>query len=84
MELPGRGKWFEEHKDFSPDFHLDPAKEGDPAEDLLRRYTPEDAVTMLEEKLKNNPDDEEARRQLNLIHNRLQDLLSHVGGIVKH
>jgi hypothetical protein len=84
MESPGRGKWFEEHKDISPDFHLDPTKERDPVEDLLRYHTPEDAVAVLEEKLKSNPDDGEARRQLNLIHNRLQDLLSHVGGIVKH
>ncbi|MDD2657488.1 MAG: hypothetical protein PHD04_02385 [Candidatus Pacebacteria bacterium] len=84
MELPGRGKWFEEHKDISPDFHLDPSKEVDPTERLVEKVGPEGAFDELMERLEQNPNDEEARRQANLLVNRFEDLASRLRGKVGH
>lgn len=84
METPGSGEWRKASREIDPDFHPDPTKERDPVEDLLEKRSPEDAIAELEDKLDQNPDDAEARRQLNLIRNRLSDLLDRVNRRVQH
>lgn len=66
----------------SPDFHLN--EPVDPVEDLLKKEGPEGAVAELESRLKENPDDQEARRQLDLISNRLRDLVNRIGVTTNH
>jgi hypothetical protein len=82
--LEGMDFWSEKKEKPSEEFHLDPSKEVDPAEILLEREGQEGAVAELEERLKVNPNDTEARRQLDLIHNRLSDLLERIGRIIHH
>lgn len=84
MKMPGRGEWFKARKEANPDFHPDPNKEKDPVEDLIGQYGPEGAVAELERRLAENPGDPEAVRQLNLIKNRLQDLVFHINQRTAH
>ena len=84
MEVPGGGEWLKMQKAMNPEFHPDPNKERDPAEGLLERLGPEGAISELEDALDKNPENAEARRQLNLIRNRLEDLLSRVNKRVQH
>lgn len=49
------------------DYHLDSSKMNEPAEKLIQRVGIEGAKAELEDALKQNPGNEEARRQLNLI-----------------
>ena len=84
MKVPGPGEWFKSQKGKPPELHLDESKLNDPVEKLIDQLGPEGAVAELEERLKTNPDDEEARRQLNLVRNRLQDLLTRVNKRIGH
>ncbi len=68
----------------SADFHLDPSKQGDPVESLLEKKGAEDAFDELMSKLEQNPNDEEARRQANLLVNRLEDLVSRLREKTQH
>ncbi|MFA5997815.1 MAG: hypothetical protein WC814_00230 [Candidatus Paceibacterota bacterium] len=81
-EAPGSGEWMREQRANSPEFHPDPSKEGDPAEDLLRREGTEGAIDTLREELRKNPGNAEAQRQLTLIETRLEDLLKRIRGRV--
>ena len=65
-------------------FHLDPDKQIDPVEDLLLQRGPDEAVAYLEARLDKNPNDDEARRQLNLIRNRLADLVTQISSRIDH
>jgi hypothetical protein len=76
--------WEDQKKKMSPDFHLDPNKEVDPVEKLLEELGPTEAFDALMEKLEENPDDQEARRQANLLVNRLEDLSSRLRGKIQH
>lgn len=64
----------EEWKKGTPDLHLDPRKDRDPVEELIRTRGFEEAVDKIIEQFKKNPDDPELRRQANLIMNRCDDL----------
>lgn len=56
-------------------FHLDPSKSTDPVEKLIADLgTEDDAFDTLMARLEKNPDDAEARRQANLLVNRVDDL----------
>lgn len=68
----------------SPDFHLDPSKEVDPVEKILEEYGPTGAFDELMEKLEEHPNDQEIRRQANLLVNRLEDLSSRLRGKIQH
>ncbi|MBU6214303.1 hypothetical protein KGM48_00450 [Patescibacteria group bacterium] len=66
------GSWASENAN-RPEFHL--AEEKDPVLDLLEQKGPEGAVNHLTELLDKDPDNEEIRRELKLLENRLEDLL---------
>lgn len=72
------------HEGFTADFHLDPEKATDPLEKLLEKLGPEDAFEELMDQLEKNPDDAEARRQANLLVNRLDDLVSRLKEKIQH
>lgn len=76
--------WEEQKGSPTESFHLDPEKLIDPVEDLLARLGPDGAIADLETKLDKNPDDAEARRELNLIHNRLVDIVAQISNRVSH
>lgn len=63
---------------------LDPEKQIDPVEDLLLQRGPDEAVADLEARLDKNPNDDEARRQLNLLRNRLSDLVTQISSRIDH
>lgn len=71
-------------KKASFDFHPDPTKEIDPVEKLLEKYGPDGAFEKIMEGLNSNPNDEELRRQANLLVNRLDDWSSQLRAIVQH
>ena len=65
-QVPGQGEWRKSQVEMSPDFHLDSSKV-DEVEKLIQRVGWDDALTQINDKLTNNPDDAEARRQATLI-----------------
>ncbi|MBI5405599.1 hypothetical protein HY972_00985 [Candidatus Kaiserbacteria bacterium] len=80
------GSWEEQKRnlDKNPDFHMDTSKEVDPVERLVEQLGWEGALERVQENLDKNPNDEEARRQANLMVNLmnkkmqgLRDKLSH-------
>lgn len=81
---PGSKKWYIERGAVDPDLHPDTTKDRDPVEELLKQRGPGNAVAELEERLNDNPNDSEARRQLSLIRNRLSDLLSRINNRIQH
>jgi len=82
--MEGIESWEQQKSNMSADFHLDPNKAGDPVEKLIGEVGPEGAFDELMEKLEQNPNDEEARREANLLVNRLEDLASRLRGKVGH
>lgn len=74
------GEW----KKQTPDFHLDPKKEGDPVEKLIQEIGPENALEKLTEQIKNDPSNPELRRQANLLLNRVDDLTRALRDRVSH
>ncbi len=66
------GSWEDQKKklDKSPDFHLDPEKMRDSFDDLIDNVGPAGAAADIRNRLEENPDDTEARRQANLLINK--------------
>lgn len=83
IEMP---KWEDQKKkmEVSPDFHLDPTKQIDPVEKLLEERGPTGAFDRLMEQLEQDPNNQEVRRQANLLVNRLEDLSSQLRGKIQH
>ena len=76
--------WADKKDKPTEDFHPDPSKEIDPVETLLEKEGPEGAFDELMDRLDRNPNDEEARRQLLLLRNRLTDLISRMNTKIGH
>ena len=70
----------------TPEFHLDPSKQGDPLFARAEKLgSADELLKELLENLNNNPDKEEALRQIALFTNRLEEVKSHLEeGQVKH
>ena len=83
INVPNPGEWLKA-QGVSAEFHPDPNKTGDPVERLIGEVGPEGAFDELMEKLEQNPNDDEARRQASLLVNRLEDLASRLRGKVGH
>ena len=84
MDMEGPQSWENQKKRMSPEFHPDPNKTVDPVEKLLEEVGPEGAFDELMDRLDKNPGDIEARRQANLLVNRLEDLSSRLRGKIQH
>ena len=66
--------WEEQKERPTENFHLDPTKEIDPVETLVAELGREGALSEVEGRLDENPNDEEARRQAALLINRSEDI----------
>lgn len=72
--MEGINEWEKQKAHPTESFHMDPRKEVDPVERLIAERGLADALHELSNKLDENPDDQEVRRQVALIINRTEDL----------